>query len=974
MSFPYPAYCLPMFLNHFSTRTLRVAVLFASLLMIWLLPHFTQAEEGQAPLLRETINDLLREQWIGPEQPLCPDEDFVRRAYLDLLGRIPSATEARAFLDDKAEDKRAQLVDRLLDHPRYAHHMANVFDVMLMERRPDKHVKADQWQGYLLASFQENKPYNQLASEILGADGANEQLRAASKFYLDRDLTVDLLTRDVGRVFFGMDLECAQCHDHPLIGDYFQADYYGIYAFLTGNYLFQPDKKKPALIGEKVAGSAKFKSVFTDVEGMTRPRLPGETQQDEPTFAKGDEYQAVPDDKKKVRGVPKYSRRQRLAELIQTGTNRAFSRNIANRLWAHMMGRGLVHPVELHHGDNPPSHPQLLETLTDALPKLGYDMKAFLRELALSDAYQRKFALPDDLQPYVAAAEPLLAPTTAELATLQAEIKTVQDKLDEARAALRDGEEQEETLNAAKVTAEQAAATAAKKLRDLQAALAKQKTDHTQKAAISTTLADAAAKATEVAKLTPEDAELKKASEVLTAKSAGLVKQVAALQAEVDKAQKAIAPVEAEAKTSQQALEKAVAAWTPVRQQVAARRNAAEEQRQIVESQQRLVVSKQHRLRNIETLLAYRDAQAAVNASTKQLATAKGEVEKASQQAAAATAAMQAEQGRVQEAEKMHAKVTAELAAMVAKQKEKQAATQLLETSLTQVRQALQKLSDQAAVEPSVKALETSIAAAKAESDTVAQEATAQRKVVTQADEQRKARRAALSERVAAEKQSMEMMVQVRVKVSGAEQQLRSTQAALDDAGAKIAERWSEQLVVSTLAPLSNEQLAWSLFQATGVVEQQRRAAEAELAKKAAEAKKKQELADSEKQTQLEQAVVTKLAGSVKKFTTLFAAAAGQPQNDFFATVDQALFFANSGDVQKWTNSAAGNLTERLAKIDDTSALASELYLSILTRQPNAEEIASVNEYIQARNADKPKAVQELVWALLASAEFRFQR
>ncbi|HAY83105.1 MAG TPA: hypothetical protein DCY79_25145, partial [Planctomycetaceae bacterium] len=808
-----------MFSTPIRSRFGRGLIVRAALLLVAVLPWLSlldsvQAGEPPNPPLRQSINDILRRQWIGPQQPLCPDEDFVRRVYLDLLGRIPAANEAREFLDDASEDKRARLVDRLLEHPRYAHHMANVFDVMLMERRPDKHVKADQWQGYLLASFRANKPYNQLAGEILGADGVNEELRAASKFYLDRDLTVDLLTRDVGRVFFGMDLECAQCHDHPLIGDYYQADYYGIYAFLTGNYLFQPDKKKPALIGEKIAGSAKFKSVFTEVEGMTRPRLPGETQLDEPTFAKGDEYQAVPDDKKKVRGVPKYSRRQRLAELIQTGTNRAFSRNIANRLWAHMMGRGLVHPLELHHADNPPSHPELLEILTDALPKMEYDIKSFLRELALSDAYQRNFALPNDLQPYVAAAEPLVAPTKTELATLREQADALQTQLDEAVAALSKSETQEEPLDTAKVAAEQAAATAAKKLADQQATLAKQKADHAAQAAVSGKLASAASQALEVAKLTPKDEELKKAADVLNAKSAERVKQVAALQAEVDKTQKGVAPLEATVKSTKEAFDKALAAWQPVRQQVVTQRSTVEERRQAVEQQARRVVSMQHRLRHLETLISWRDARAAVQTATQQLAQSQAAVTQGEEQLAAATVAAQAEQKRVQEAGAMQKQQTQTLTTLVNKQKEKQAAAKLLETSLTQVQQASQKLSDQSAVEPSVKALQASIAVAKAEGEAVAKEVTAQQTVVAKAGEQLKARQVVMEKMVAAEKQAKAMVAQVRSQMGAAEQQVQSMQAGLEDTEIKIADQWAEQLVVSTLSPLSNEQLAWSLFQA----------------------------------------------------------------------------------------------------------------------------------------------------------------
>ena len=106
----------------------------------------------------------------------------------------------------------------------------------------------------------------------------------------DRDAIRHVLTREVSRMFFGMDLQCAQCHDHPLIDDYLQTDYYGIYAFLNRSYVFQPDKKKPAVLAEKGEGQVSFKSVFTGDAGVSRPRLLGERQLDEPTIEAGKEY------------------------------------------------------------------------------------------------------------------------------------------------------------------------------------------------------------------------------------------------------------------------------------------------------------------------------------------------------------------------------------------------------------------------------------------------------------------------------------------------------------------------------------------------------------------------------------------------------------------------------------------------------------------------------------------------------------
>ncbi len=192
--------------------------------------------------LHSRIDKIVEAAHIGPQVPLADDAEFLRRIYLDLTGSIPSATQTRRFLEDKSPDKRVKLIDELLSGPAYIRHMTKSFDLMLMERRADKHVKADQWEQYLKNSFEQNKPYNQLAAEILGADGVDAKQRAAAKFYLDRNVEPNLLTRELGRVFFGMDLECAQCHDHPIISDYYQSDYYGIFDFVSRSYLFRPDK------------------------------------------------------------------------------------------------------------------------------------------------------------------------------------------------------------------------------------------------------------------------------------------------------------------------------------------------------------------------------------------------------------------------------------------------------------------------------------------------------------------------------------------------------------------------------------------------------------------------------------------------------------------------------------------------------------------------------------------------------------
>jgi hypothetical protein len=339
------------------------------------------------------------------------DAEFLRRLYLDLTGAIPTADEARAFLKDSAPDRREKLIDQLLASPAYARHMATVFDVLLMDRRPGKRIPIPQWQEFLRTAFAANQPYDQLVRAILSADGSDPKTRPASRFYLDRDGEAHLLTRDISRLFLGMNFQCNQCHDHPLVHQYRQDHYYGVYAFLNRSFVFVPKGKGAGtpVFAEKAEGEVSYQSVFdTKLTKQTGPRLPGGPLLTEPKFDKGKGYVATA--AKGGPPVPAFSRRARLPELLTAADNVQFRRTAANRLWALMLGRGLVHPVDYDHAENPPAHPELLRLLGDELGSLKFDIKAFLKQIALSKTYQRSSRLPkgvDEAIPQAFAVAPL---------------------------------------------------------------------------------------------------------------------------------------------------------------------------------------------------------------------------------------------------------------------------------------------------------------------------------------------------------------------------------------------------------------------------------------------------------------------------------------------------------------------------------------------------------------------------------------
>lgn len=478
---------------------------------------------GQEPIARqplhERIDQLVEAAAIGPLAPLCSDADFVRRIYLDLTGVIPTAEQARAFVAEKSDgnsaNKRDRLIDELLASSAFVRHMTITLDVLLMERKPEKVVKQPEWEAWLYKSLAADKPLDQLFKELVAADGSDPVKQAPAKFVLDRDAEPNLVTRDIGRLVFGMDLQCCQCHDHPLIDDYYQDDYYGLFAFVHRTSLFTDAKTKQISLAEKADGEASFKSVFTGASSdKALPRLPkGAVLFVEPTFAKGEEYTVKPD--KTVRGVPKFSRRSTLAEMIPA--SREFSRNMANRLWAHMLGRGIVHPVDFHYAGNPPANPRLLTLLADELTSGGFKLRPLLRELALSRTYQRSCDAPQPETINVADITARLSKLTADKQSHQQSIQPLKDALAAAKAEFKSARDEEATI-AAEVTKLKAALTDARQSLDKAKAQRKSADDAVAKTRDqSQAVAAAAAKVAEAASQLPAEKTLAESSIKLVA-------------------------------------------------------------------------------------------------------------------------------------------------------------------------------------------------------------------------------------------------------------------------------------------------------------------------------------------------------------------------------------------------------------------------------------------------------------------------
>lgn len=342
------------------------------------------------PALTQKLDQIIAAAHSGPRAAPADDAEYLRRVYLDLAGRTPTTAEARAFLAEKSAAKRTALVDKLLASSEFPLRMADAFNAMLMERRGEH----EEWRKFLTTSFQKNAPWDAMVREIIDPNDKDEQLRGAAYFAVNRLAKVGQqetdypgLTRDVGRLFLGMDLQCAQCHNHLFISSYKQVDFQGLYTVFLNTAI--RDEKFPALTENVMSKKIDFMSVFDKQPLQTGPRVPGLKEISIPSFKAGEEFLVKPDRAKKILGVPKFSPLEALAKEITSPDNRSFRENIVNRLWWLAMGRGLVDPLDEFHVDNQPSHPEALAALSTEMLSRKFDMKSILREIVLSDAYAR---------------------------------------------------------------------------------------------------------------------------------------------------------------------------------------------------------------------------------------------------------------------------------------------------------------------------------------------------------------------------------------------------------------------------------------------------------------------------------------------------------------------------------------------------------------------------------------------------------
>jgi hypothetical protein len=305
-----------------------------------------------------------QDQGVKPAA-LTGDLAFLRRATLDLNGRIPTVPETTAFADDRSPDRRARAVRRLMEAPDYALHLGRVFDDLIQ----GKLAGDAEFVEYLRAAVAAHKPWDQVFREMMLGPWDTNERKPANRFLARRANSLDDLTTDIGRVFFGVNISCAKCHDHPLVLDWKQDHYYGMASFLNRTYEGSKGKgQRNTDVTEKPAAPVQF--VTTKGERRTAKAM----------FLSGRVVEEP------AKSTP-FSPREELVK-VALEEKQFFSRAIVNRLWEYLLGRGLVTPVDQMHSANPPAVPDLLEWLADDLADHGYDLDRLIAGLVSSRVYQ----------------------------------------------------------------------------------------------------------------------------------------------------------------------------------------------------------------------------------------------------------------------------------------------------------------------------------------------------------------------------------------------------------------------------------------------------------------------------------------------------------------------------------------------------------------------------------------------------------
>ena len=334
---------------------------------------------AKLPTAKNFIDDAVFKQWkkLGlPPSAVCDDATFLRRATIDLAGRLPTLEETQTFSGDQSPDKRDKLVDRLLASPDYADLFASKWNAVLRNKRES--LKEDlkptlAFHGWIRDSLHQNKPFDQFVREILTASG--EEIATPPVTWYRGVTDVPSQVEDVCQLFLGTRLQCARCHHHPL-EKWSQQDYYGMAAFFS-----QVAYKKPPPLPKGAKQPKNAPKPLTHVfhnEGLAKAQNPRTRLAVKPTTLAAEPMDLPAD----------VDPRTKLADWVTSRDNPYFAKALVNRYWKHFLGRGLTEPEDDIRITNPPTNPELLDGLAKFFIEQKYDLKKLVRAICVSTTYQ----------------------------------------------------------------------------------------------------------------------------------------------------------------------------------------------------------------------------------------------------------------------------------------------------------------------------------------------------------------------------------------------------------------------------------------------------------------------------------------------------------------------------------------------------------------------------------------------------------
>ena len=323
--------------------------------------EYSPPEEVKGNYIDQLVGKKLNQLRIVPSG-LCSDEEFLRRVTIDITGLLPSEEQYEQFLSDPADDKRSVLIDQLLEQKEFSEIWAMKFAQLLMIKSTNQvsYKSAFLYSNWLTDKFSRNEPLDKMVRELLTSTGGTFTDPATNFYEIERNTLKT--AENVAQVFMGIRTQCAQCHNHPF-DRWTMDDYYGFAAFFSQ-------------IGRKNAEDYREKIVYNRSSGEVRHLVSNENVP--PKFLGGES----PDTRGK-------DRREVLADWLTADDNPYFASSIANRVWAHFMGVGVVDPVDDVRVSNPPTNPEMLNTLGEKLVEYDFDFRALVRDICNSRAYQR---------------------------------------------------------------------------------------------------------------------------------------------------------------------------------------------------------------------------------------------------------------------------------------------------------------------------------------------------------------------------------------------------------------------------------------------------------------------------------------------------------------------------------------------------------------------------------------------------------